>query len=80
MQGSRPIPPEHNPTPLVEWIDRLSVFPEIVRETTPENGAQEQELLTSFLTEIDLLLPGVRSALYLADPETLEFELALVNA
>jgi two-component system sensor histidine kinase/response regulator len=80
MQGSRPIAPEHNSTQLVEWIDRLSVFPEIVRETTPENGAQEQELLRSFLTEIDLLLPGVRSALYLADPETLEFELALVNA
>ena len=79
MQGKNPATPTREPTPLVDWIDRLSVFPEIVRESTVEEGEQEQGLLRSFLAEIDLLLPGVRSAIYLVDSETLDFDLTLVN-
>ncbi len=65
---------------LSEWIELLSVFPDTVRESSLAIGSGEQDLLESFLREIDRLLPGVRAALYLVDPDTLDFQLRLVNA
>jgi two-component system sensor histidine kinase/response regulator len=65
--------------PLLEWIDRLSVFADTFRDDALHGGDGEHGLLAAFSQEVDRLLPGVRSALYLVNADTLEFDLRLVN-
>jgi two-component system sensor histidine kinase/response regulator len=65
---------------LPEWVELLSVFQDTFRESSLDTGRGEPALLQAFLREVDRLLPGVHAAVYVVDPETLDFQLRLVNA
>jgi signal transduction histidine kinase/CheY-like chemotaxis protein len=66
--------------PLLEWLDRLEAFQDGLRERAVNAAGDETALLNLLLSELASLLPGARAGLYVADPETLEFELRAVSS
>jgi signal transduction histidine kinase/DNA-binding response OmpR family regulator len=74
-----PHPPQDGAAPLLEWLDRIDAFQDACREPVGGARATEADLLVAFLAEIDRLLPETRAGLYLVEPETLDFTLAVVS-
>ncbi len=79
MSHRIPTPPADGAAPLLEWLDRIDAFQDACREPVGGARATEAALLVAFLAEIDRLLPETRAGLYLVEPETLDFTLAVVN-
>jgi signal transduction histidine kinase/CheY-like chemotaxis protein len=68
---------------LLDWLERLvAISSDPFRGNTAGDATtiREQDLLESFLTNIDCMLPGARTGLYLLEPDGVEFQLRFVSA